>query len=1015
MFSISQDKDKILNDLPKFQKLLESIIENLLSKENEEENFLIFCENNILERIIEITNYKEKKINLIIIKVFSILIPNLKNKKLEYYLFSNNYMNQIICNISYNNKEDDIDYLSFYINFLKTLANKIDLDSFHLFFNRNYQRFPLLDELIIFLTYDKDIMIKNTSRNIFLTLLKLNYKPFIEYICDLPTITLFLLFSENLKNKFIYFCKAKENKQSTNTIIISNDNDKTKINSNINIYNEIEENKETLADDISFIQDILSIDVPKIHYLLINTIFYISLRYLFNNILLRQNADVSFYILNLFLEIIKNQSIKNIIIFILYYSVIQINIIEIVANDEILDVYRLLDLNKLVFREINVESDNNKLAFDDYIILNYSSRFLNSLRYIKDTDNIYNELKDISRQLNKSDDVSNEVKTSIKLLNKKIKRITFVLKQIEQYHNFISKVTGINVGVSINSASHSFLQIIHNNYKENLCLQENIFKNECIYYFTNFHLSQYLCVINEMFLMNQIIKDEDISKGLKFKLNLMADFSKLNDNKNENSEKLDEDNKINIDQNFDTPPPASFKFNSVNNYSKFYEDKNNIYKNLFGEKNNDIYLTSFLSLPNISNERTDLSSYDSNINLIVDNKIMSYKEMDLNNEFFDKVLAYHKSNAELLILDKLINLLLERKKTLNKISYKLIIDIINDLLLNGNNICQINEDIRKRINEQYKQLLQIINDLLDKSTLEEQIKDEEYFYEFFENCFHLNKKDISEIKKNYVNTTLLIINEENLKDYNNKIGLDLMKIPNEKYQMLKCLFQKFISLYDLKIIINADEQKGSNLILKYQNFPLNFFDVNEFTNEINEISLSEKLKVELFKLKYKTEKDLSFENGILTVYKNMLLLFKNKLPINKESNKNKISNDTNNNSSTNSYNNNNNEINNNIQENIDKNDIYIIDKIIPLRKIKINETVKKEFDKSKYLILNILYRDTQFQLILLLENEPNALLKIKDFIMSEIKKEIDAEYSTLKYYFKSLLDNDVLDANNIEK
>ena len=83
--------------------------------------------------------------------------------------------------------------------------------------------------------------------------------------------------------------------------------------------------------------------------------------------------------------------------------------------------------------------------------------------------------------------------------------------------------------------------------------------------------------------------------------------------------------------------------------------------------------------------------------------------------------------------------------------------------------------------------------------------------------------------------------------------------------------------------------------------------------------------------------------------------------------------------------------------------------------MKLNETVKKEFDKSKYLILNILYRDTQFQLILLIENEPNALLKIKDFIMSEIKKEIDAEYSTLKYYFKSLLDNDVLDANNIEK
>ena len=154
---------------------------------------------------------------------------------------------------------------------------------------------------------------------------------------------------------------------------------------------------------------------------------------MFNNILLRQNAEISFYVITLFLNIIKSQAIKNIIIFILYYSKIQINIIEIVANEEILDVYRLLALNKCVFK-----SDfKDKLIFDDYIILNYSSRFLNSLKHIKETDNIYPELIDISRKLNNINDIENEteneIKTAIKLLNKNIKRINYVLKQIEEY------------------------------------------------------------------------------------------------------------------------------------------------------------------------------------------------------------------------------------------------------------------------------------------------------------------------------------------------------------------------------------------------------------------------------------------------------------------------------------------------------------------------------------------------------------------------------------------------------
>ena len=884
-------------------------------------------------------------------------------------------MNKIIRNISYNSTEEDVDYLSFYINFLKTIANKLDSDSFHLFFNRNYHRFPLLDEIIIFLNYDKDIMIKNTSRNIFLTLLKLNYKPFIEYICDLPTISLFLLFSENLKNQFKYFCSVKENQQNNNTIQINKENS---IN-NDNILNDLEERKEMLVDDITFIQDILSVNIPKINYLVTNTLFYIALKFLFNNILMRQNADVSFYILNLFLQIIQSQEIKNIIVFILYYSKIQINIIEIVANPEISDIDKLLDLNKYVFRDNNIELDKFTLSFDDYLIFNYSSRFLNSLKHIKGSDNTYIELLDIALQLKNINDKEKETKTAIKLLNKNIKDINTVLKQMEEYHNFISKATGINVGVSINSSCHSFLQIIHNNNNINFGLQENIFKNECIFYFTNFSLSQYLGTVNELLLISQIIKDKDICKSLKFSINLLNEF--LEDKENNNFSIFDNLEDL---QNFDTPPLPSFKFDSINNYSKFYENKTKIYKNLFGleqtDKGTDEYLSSFLSLPNIINNKTDMLLYDDNINLIVNNKIISYKEMDLNNEFFDKIISSIKSSKDLSIPEKLINLLLDSKKTMNKIIYKLITDIIIDLLYNENNICFINEEQKSRLNDQYKQILQIINDLLDKSTLKEQVEQEKYFYEFFENCFILNTNDISDIIKNDLKLSNFIINVEFFEESNNNKALDLMKIPNEKYQMLKCLFQKFISLYDLKIILN--DKNNQNLMMKNQKFPLYFFDSSKF-NTFDEIIFNE-LRIEYYKLKYKTKEDAIFDHGILSFYRNLIIIFKYK----------KLDDfDT-----------------------AGKDDMYSIDKIIPLRKVKMNEIVIKEFDKTKLLILNISNdeNNNNYQLILFSENDLD-FGKIKEVIVNENNKALVLEFSALKSFFKKLLDDEDSNININDK
>ena len=1000
LISYSKNKEKILKDLPKFQKVLEDIIEFLLSKENEDENFLSFCENNMIETIINITALQERSINLIIIKSFGILIPSLKNNKIMFYLFSKNYMNQIITNISYNKEDNDIDYLSFYINFLKTLANKLDKSSFALFFNQSHNKFPLLDEIIIYFTYDQDVMIKNTSRNIFLTLLKLNYGPFIEYICDLPTITLFLLFADNLKNHMKFFCQNKENNINNNNYL-----DKIK---------ESEEREEIIIDDISFIQDILSINIPKINYLLINTIFYLPIAYLFNNILTKLNANISYYILRIFLEILQNETIKNIITFILYSSHIQIKIIEIVANEETVDIYRLLKLNKYLFHSnINniksiIHHNLNILSFDDYIVLNYSKKFLNSLRYTKETDNTYIELKEISNYLNKYENKDNDIKYSIKFLNKKVNKINYVIKQIENYHGFISRATGINCGAIDNAANGCLLQIIYNNliaYKDNNIiknkyLQENIFKNECIYYLNNFHLSQYICTVNELFLINEIINNNDISEILKQNLYLLKnslnkvkneitnntfininsiDETDITNSPNEKNESysnsnLSQKNEI-ICQTLDTPPaPGALEpnknddFNNNNslniqnvNFSAFQPKNNHLYNQFFDKEINIENYKKFsnhnsvsLSLPNPIDNSINVNQFNNNINLIVDNKIMKYSDMIFNNDFFHKILIDYKASNDLNIVEAIINLVIDGKKILNKIIYKLSIIILEDLLIDSIIFWPMKRKYQYKINEHYKHILQMINDFLNKNTLIEQ-NNNKYIYEFFEQCFIFNTKDINkDIKNNIFKFTILLTNplkeEENIyKEY--KDQMDLIKIPEEKYQIIKCLFQKMLSLYDLKYIINNFNNTKKSELIKNKAFPLYFLDLDKFKIHCK-INLN-KLSIEYYKLKFKLEQEELYNDGALFINQNYFFIclpyIDNKIIQNKEI---KVEGDQNNNETfmtTIENNTTKTDIISYSNNNLDDDDFFIIKHRFPLRNIEVilNDNKENKIDKNK--------------------------------------------------------------------
>ena len=209
-----------------------------------------------MNEFIFLSNNDSRDISIQIIQSFSILILNITSQTTIYFIFSNNFLNQII---SRNYEKYDDEFVAYYINFIKSLSLKIDSTSVQFFFHKQYNSFPLMESALKFYNHP-DSMIKTTVRNIFLTFIKctiiinlVKYEPIYDYLSSLPSISYFPFLVCNLRDLII----------KLNDEVISDDNFKLLT----DIHDEI-------LDLIMYIQDIFSLKIDKINYLLINCLFY---------------------------------------------------------------------------------------------------------------------------------------------------------------------------------------------------------------------------------------------------------------------------------------------------------------------------------------------------------------------------------------------------------------------------------------------------------------------------------------------------------------------------------------------------------------------------------------------------------------------------------------------------------------------------------------------------------------------------------------------------------------------
>ena len=494
---------KEINDKEKHKKykedvkdIIQLIIDYLIFADNKKEQiyFDTFCELDFMKEFIKASKSKNFDILLQIIKSMSALILTLSNQASLYYIFSNNFINNIISNDDIFIQESNEDFLTFYVNFLKSLSMKIDSTTIQLFFQKEQGTFPLLENAINFYN-SNDPMIKNVVRNIFLKFAKLSqeYKPLREYFLSLPMLKYFCFIG----------CRLSDMTIQLNYYAGYNNLYKYKfgtINNKEFIYNY--ENFKLLHDDfideILYFQDILCINDEQIINAFLNCILYYYIcplllgsiynyKFFFqqnkNNIDLKYiiSPEIALYVFTLIINNIHNDSFLNLIISLLFKKEINTDLITKYINIHYIGKYPIYPSNYSYFyNEKNYKEKN--IYFKQYITYNFIRKFICSLLTIKNVKfkEVLNIRKKFEKNFEESDFDPYENYDSI--YNQVISKFSTKEKDfMREYHNTISRATGIKCGLSENEYEDNVLNVLkqEGNMADNpirLIILEKLFK-----------------------------------------------------------------------------------------------------------------------------------------------------------------------------------------------------------------------------------------------------------------------------------------------------------------------------------------------------------------------------------------------------------------------------------------------------------------------------------------------------------------------------------------------------------
>ena len=306
-------------DIDKIKKKIGEIEGYLIvaDKKKLAEYFQTFSQLNILDTFNSLLDKNNSEISFCILEATYFLSTNLKNEELILNMYKTKFKTKVkgeemniidkIISLSEINQKDD--FLTYQINFMKSLTLKIDENNLFYFYNKDINQFPILNKSFSLYNHS-DPMVRNVVKNILLSIIKIKNNDLLNFLVSFPNNLYYTNLILNLKNYILQLCLIDLNEFN---------NDK--------IFGIFHKKHDELMDITIYLGDLLMLNIPQINFVLINCLLNEIILPLFKVIISRKkelaNTSIALYVFTIILFNIKNKFITNLICYILYEENIQ--------------------------------------------------------------------------------------------------------------------------------------------------------------------------------------------------------------------------------------------------------------------------------------------------------------------------------------------------------------------------------------------------------------------------------------------------------------------------------------------------------------------------------------------------------------------------------------------------------------------------------------------------------------------------------------------------------------------